>query len=67
MSSSREILSGSYQVLVQEENLKSQVVVWLVVFALVHVNMANTVGYQYKGGQRFTTLWADQIPRNFFF
>lgn len=35
--------------------------------ALVHVNMANAIGYQYNVGQCFTTLWADQIPRNIFF
>jgi hypothetical protein len=24
--------------------------------------MANAIGYQYNGGQWFTTLWADQFP-----
>jgi hypothetical protein len=67
MSSSREVLSGSCQAPVPERNLKSQVVVLLVGSALVHVNMANGICCQYNGGQWFPTLWADQIPRNFFF
>lgn len=67
MSSSREVLSGSCQVLVTEGNLKSQAVMWLVGSASVRVNMVNAIGYLCNIGQCFTTLWADQIPRNFFF
>jgi hypothetical protein len=43
------------------------VVIWLADSTLLHVNVANAIGYQYNEAQQFTTLWAEQIPINFFF